>query len=103
MFYSILFTVLALAGTAEKMKVIDSSCAKVALSAIYAGEKSYYSEYNHYSDSLEKIGYQPEVGACNDWKSTVRVFQGGQEFLAESTHKNGERWVINHMKELRKE
>lgn len=34
--------------------------AKIALSAIYAGEKSFYSEYSAYASSMDSIGYTPE-------------------------------------------
>lgn len=34
--------------------------AKIALSAIYGGEKSFYSEYSSYVGSLDAIGYAPE-------------------------------------------
>lgn len=34
--------------------------AKLALSAIYAGEKSFYSEYTAYISSMDAIGYSPE-------------------------------------------
>jgi hypothetical protein len=102
MIYSILFTFLALAGTAEKKKEIESACAKLGLSAIYAAEKSHYAEYSYYSDSFDQIGYAPEA-TCSEWKSSVRIFQEGQEFLAESIHTSGERWVINDKKELKKE
>jgi prepilin-type N-terminal cleavage/methylation domain-containing protein len=34
--------------------------AKIALSAIYAGQKSFYSEYSSYIPSMTAIGYEPE-------------------------------------------
>lgn len=34
--------------------------AKIALSAIYAGEKSFYSEYSAFATSNDAIGYTPE-------------------------------------------
>jgi len=34
--------------------------AKIALSAIYGGEKSFYSEYSSYISSMDAIGYSPE-------------------------------------------
>lgn len=34
--------------------------AKIGLSAVYAGEKSFYSEYSSYASSLDAIGYSPE-------------------------------------------
>jgi prepilin-type N-terminal cleavage/methylation domain-containing protein len=34
--------------------------AKIALAAIYAGEKSFYSEYSAYVSSMDAIGYAPE-------------------------------------------
>jgi prepilin-type N-terminal cleavage/methylation domain-containing protein len=34
--------------------------AKIALAAIYAGEKSFYSEYSAYVGSFDAIGYSPE-------------------------------------------
>jgi hypothetical protein len=38
----------------------QQSEAKIALAAIYGGEKSYFSEYKKYSSSLYEIGYSPE-------------------------------------------
>lgn len=34
--------------------------AKIALSAIYVGEKSFHSEYSSYISSLDSVGYLPE-------------------------------------------
>lgn len=34
--------------------------AKIGLSAIYAGEKSFYGEYAAYIDAMDSIGYTPE-------------------------------------------
>ncbi len=34
--------------------------AKIALAAIYGGEKSFYSEYSSYAGSMDAIGYAPE-------------------------------------------
>ncbi len=34
--------------------------AKIALAAIYGGEKSFYSEYASYAGSMDAIGYAPE-------------------------------------------
>ena len=34
--------------------------AKIALSAIYGGEKSFYSEYSSYVSAMDAIGYAPE-------------------------------------------
>lgn len=97
----LLLTQLSLAATAPK---INDSCAKLALSSIYAAEKSHHAEYNFYSDSFDAIGYVPEPEKrCAGWKSEVRVFNGGQEFLAECSHPSGKRFTINDRKELREE
>lgn len=34
--------------------------AKIALAAVYGGEKSFYSEYSAYAGSMDAIGYAPE-------------------------------------------
>jgi len=34
--------------------------AKIALAAVYGGEKSFYSEYSAYISSLDAVGYSPE-------------------------------------------
>jgi type IV pilus assembly protein PilA len=34
--------------------------AKIALAAIYTGEKSFYSEYSAYASSFDAVGYAPE-------------------------------------------
>jgi type IV pilus assembly protein PilA len=34
--------------------------AKIALSAVYAGLKSFYSKYSAYTPSMDAIGYEPE-------------------------------------------
>jgi hypothetical protein len=96
-----LFAQLSLAATPPK---VDVSCAKVALSAIYGAEKSHHAEYNFYSDSFDAIGYVPEPQErCAGWKSEVRVFNGGKEFLAECSHPSGKRFTINDRKELKEE
>ncbi len=102
---SLLAALLSLTSTiaAVEQKPNDS-CAKIALSAIYAAEKSHHAEYNFYSDSFDAIGYVPEPEKrCAGWKSEVRVFNGGQEFLAECSHTSGKRFTINDRKELKEE
>lgn len=80
----------------------SSRCAQVGLSAIYAAEKSYHSEYETYSSSFSEIGYVPEGLQCKTWEASVRIFNGGQEFLATYTRPaTGESWEINEKKELR--
>jgi len=90
------------ATTMPNIAKSDSSCAKVSLSAIYGGQKSYWSEYERYGATLEEIGYSPEEGPCkNNWEATIRLFNGAKEFLAESIHKKtGETWTINEKKTL---
>lgn len=80
----------------------SSKCAQAGLSAIYGAERSYHSEYEVYSSSLSDIGYVPEESQCKTWKASVRIFNGGQEFLATyAKATTGETWEINEKKELR--
>ena len=81
-----------------------NSCAKIALSAIYGAERSYESEYERFSDSFADIGYAPEPGKCVTWSASLRLFDGGREFLATAVKSDtGETWTINQRKELRQE
>jgi hypothetical protein len=103
-----LFLLIALASTpsfAGSPKAHDGSpCAKSSLSAMYGAEKSYYSEYNAYADTYDDIGFSPEPGECPGWEGSIRLFNGGQEFLATYTKAStGETWTINEKKELRQE
>lgn len=57
--------------------------AKIALSAVYAGEKSFYSEYSAYATSNDAIGYTPEgnkrfytVGFSGAHTTTVTGYSG---------------------------
>lgn len=81
-----------------------TNCVKVSLFAIYGAEKSYHSEYEAYSDSFEAIGFSPDPQECKGWQGSVRVFSGGQEFLATYIKPStGETWTINEKKVLRQE
>lgn len=81
-----------------------ANCARVSLSAIYGAEKSYHSEYEKFSESYQEIGFEPDTRECPDWEGSVRVFNGGQEFLATFTKPStGESWTINEKKELRQD
>jgi hypothetical protein len=104
-FQMALATTLGFAAPAPAKKVPDNtSCAKMSLSAMYGAEKSYYSEYNVYSDTYDDIGFSPEPGECPSWSGSIRLFSGGQEFLATYTKPStGETWTINEKKELRQE
>lgn len=57
--------------------------AKIALSAIYGGEKSFYSEYSAYAGSMDAIGYVPEgqkrfytIGFNAAHTGTIQGFSG---------------------------
>lgn len=78
-----------------------TDCAKVSLSAIYSAEKAYHAEYDKFSESYQDIGFEPDLTECKDWEGSLRVFNGGQEFLATYTKSStGESWTINEKKEL---
>lgn len=58
--------------------------AKIALSAVYAGEKSFYSEYSAFITSGDAIGYTPEgnkrfytVGFSGAFTTSVTGYSGG--------------------------
>ena len=79
-------------------------CAKMSLSAIYGAEKSYQSEYDKFSESFSEIGFEPDLHECKEWRGSIRVFDGGREFLATYTLPGtGETWTINEKKELRQD
>ena len=57
--------------------------AKIALSAVYGAEKSFYSEYSAYAGGMDAIGYSPEgakrfytVGFSASHSGTVAGFSG---------------------------
>jgi prepilin-type N-terminal cleavage/methylation domain-containing protein len=57
--------------------------AKIALSAIYGAEKSFYSEYSAYASSLDAVGYAPEgnkrfyhVGFAGVHTGTIAGYMG---------------------------
>ena len=57
--------------------------AKIALAAIFGGEKSFYSEYSSYIGSMEAIGYSPEglrrfysVGWVSSHSGTITGYNG---------------------------
>jgi hypothetical protein len=98
----LLSLVTSLASAAESAPA--ANCARVSLSAIYGAEKSYHSEYEKFSESYQDIGFEPDQKECPDWEGYVRVFNGGQEFLATYTKPStGETWTINEKKELRQD
>lgn len=91
---------------AEKQKEV-TNCAKIPLSAIYAAEKSFFSEYEHYNEVFEKIGYQQgteEAKECAHWTVNIRTGSSGGEFeaFAENT-RTGELWKIDDKKNLAQE
>jgi prepilin-type N-terminal cleavage/methylation domain-containing protein len=60
--------------------------AKIALAAIYGGEKSFYSEYSAYIGSFDSIGYAPEgqkrfysTGWAGANTATVNGFSGSSD------------------------
>ncbi len=82
-------------------KQIDKSCARMMLASIYGAEKSYQAEFGRYSDSLEEIG--ADQIQCKDWNVEVRIFQGGNEFLATAQHPANLRFNINEKKQINEE
>lgn len=99
----ILFTFLSSVSFAAEA-VATANCARVSLSAIYGAEKSYHAEYEKFSESYQDIGFEPDTKECPEWDGSVRVFNGGQEFLATYTKRGtGETWTINEKKELKTE
>lgn len=86
----------------ETKEAADSSCAKIALSAIYGAEKTYFGENGAYSDKLDQIGFEAEGDCAKNWNNSVTVGAGGKEFLATSTHKtSGETWTMDQQNNLR--
>jgi hypothetical protein len=99
----ILFALLSPTSFAAS-EVPSTSCARVSLSAIYGAEKSYHAEYDKYSESYSEIGFEPDTKECPEWEGSVRVFNGGQEFLATYTKPStGEKWTINEKKEIHRD
>lgn len=81
-----------------------TNCARTSLSSIYGAEKAYHAEYERFSESYQDIGFEPDPKECPGWQGSVRVFNGGQEFLATYTNSStGESWQINDKKEIRQD
>ncbi|HEY8279091.1 MAG TPA: prepilin-type N-terminal cleavage/methylation domain-containing protein [Bdellovibrionota bacterium] len=69
--------------------------AKIALAAVYGGEKSFYSEYASYIGSMEAIGYAPEgqrrfyaIGWSGAQANTVTGFSGNSSTPSYATNNN---------------
>ncbi len=79
-----IFVAMSLLNFSRYQYKSGQSEAKLALSAIYGVQRSFYSEYSAFVGSLDAIGYAPEgqrrycnVGFASGYSGTINGYAGG--------------------------
>jgi hypothetical protein len=77
------------------MAIEGASCPPYTLTMIHENQQLHLKNHQRYSDSFSEIGFDPKFESCKEWDASMRLFNGGKEYLATYTNTDtGEAWEI---------
>lgn len=93
--FFLLLSLISPSAHACSMEISGPSCPPYTLTMIQSNQQLHFQNHQRYSDSFEEIGFDPVFESCKEWQTSMRVFNGGKEFLATYTNPTtGESWEI---------
>lgn len=99
--FFLLLSLISSPAHACSMAIEGASCPPYTLTQILSNQQLHLSNHQQFSDSFEEIGFDPKFESCKEWEASIRLFNGGKEFLAIYTNSaTGETWTISEKDDL---
>lgn len=99
--FFLLLSLISSPAQACSTPIEGASCPPYTLTMILANQQLHLRNHERYSDSFEDIGFDPKFESCKEWDASIRLFNGGKEFLATYTDSiTGETWTISEKDDL---
>lgn len=99
--FFLLLSLISPPAQACELVIEGASCPPYTLTMILNNQQLHLKNHQRYSDSFEEIGFDPDFESCKEWDASIRLFNGGKEFLATYTNSaTGESWAISEKDDL---
>ena len=99
--FFLLLSLIPSPAQACSVEISGPSCPPYTLTMILSNQQLHFRNHQRYSESFEEIGFDPKFESCQEWDTSIRLFNGGKEFIATYTNTaTGESWEITEKDDL---